>query len=539
MYMNSAPVLIVGGGPVGMTLAIDLARKGIRSILVEKNLSTTSHPKMDITNGRSMELFARAGLADALRAVAVDKRHPFDVSWITTLSGHELHRFRYPSVADHRTQIREINDGAQPREPSMRVSQVEIEPVLKNAIDQDPDIDVRFGVEFQSLTQDPNGVTASVRDKTTNREYEIRCAYLVGCDGGGSRVRDCVGISLSGEARIMPRFMTHFRSNARELLQKWGVAWHYQSVNGTLIAQNDRDIWTLHSRFPAGHTAETVDPSALLTRFAGQPFEHQILVANPWSPHLLVADEYRSDRVLIAGDAAHQYIPTGGYGMNTGIGDAFDLGWKLAALLNGFGGPKLIASYEPERRPVGLRNRAASGIHNEVRVKIGALYQKPLEAKGSEGENARLEAAAAIRELGNAENESRGIEYGYVYTGSPIVAEEPSSQPANSFIEYNPTTAPGARLPSLFLDDGSAVYDRLGAWFTLLVFEGADGSLLEKAAQKLKMPLKTLKISDPHASSIYAARLVLVRPDHHVAWRGNAIDDPNQAAALVGKTLGW
>lgn len=536
--METTPVLVVGGGPVGMTIAYDLAHRGIPSILIERNPVTTSHPKMDITNGRSMELFRRVGLVDALRAVAVDETHCFDVSWITALAGHELHRFRYPGVVEHRAIIRGTNDGTQPREPGMRVSQVEIEPVLKRAVDASPRVDVRFGVEFISLEEQDDRVVATVRDTVTDQSYQIACQYLLGCDGGNSRVRNQIEIPLSGEARIMPRFMTHFRSDTRHLLQRWGAAWHYQSVNGTLIAQNDRDIWTLHSRFPAGATPESIDPSALLTQFAGEPFEHQILVANHWTPHLLVADRYGHRRVLIAGDAAHQYIPTGGYGMNTGIGDAFDLSWKLAAVLKGFGGPGLIASYENERRPVGLRNREASAGHNAVRIKIAALYNDDLMACTEAGDHARRATADSIRALGNAENESRGIEFGYVYADSPIVARE-NVEISNSFTEYHPTTAPGARLPSTFLPDGTALHDLLGDWFTVLVFGDADPSALADAARACGLPIKIVGIADPSLIAIYQARLILVRPDQHVAWRGNRIDDPDLANRLIRSCLGW
>jgi 2-polyprenyl-6-methoxyphenol hydroxylase-like FAD-dependent oxidoreductase len=192
----------------------------------------------------------------------------------------------------------------------------------------------------------------------------------------------------------------------------------YQSVRGTLIAQNDRDIWTLHSRFPEGKTPETVNPSEIIQNFAGRPFEHQVLVANHWSPHLLVADAYQRGRVLLAGDAAHQYIPTGAYGMNTGIGDAFDAGWKLAAVLLGFGGPGLIDSYEVERRPVGLRNRSASARRNDVRVEIGKLYCPELDAPDGVGQQTRERVSSRIAELGNRENECRGIEFGYSYEHS-------------------------------------------------------------------------------------------------------------------------
>ena len=537
--MQVTPVLIAGGGPVGMTLAYDLARRGVPCVLVERNSATTRHPKMDITNGRSMELFRRAGLAVALRAAAVPEENPFDVSWITSLAGYELHRFRYPSVVQDRLRIRDNNDGTQSREPGMRVSQVEIEPVLKAAIDNAPAVDVRFGVEFVSLQQDAAGVTAQLRHVRDQRLETIRCQYVVGCDGGTSAVRDCLDIALSGTARIMSRFMTHFHSDATGLLQRWGLAWHYQSVHGTLIAQNDKDIWTLHSRFPQGRAPEDVDPQALLTRFAGTSFAYEILVANHWTPHLLVADSYGKGRVLLAGDAAHQYIPTGAYGMNTGIGDAFDLGWKLAAVLGGFGGPKLIAAYDCERRPIGVRNRDASARHNDVRVEIGRLYDERLEAETSDGERARAHASKRIAELGNAENECRGIEFGYAYQASPIVLREPNCAAPDDILHYHPTTVPGVRLPSVFLDDGSALFDRLGSWFSLLVFGDRDPSAFVSAAKATRVPLALLRIGTPELEPIFEAGMVLVRPDQHVAWRGNRIADERSASTVLRTALGW
>jgi 2-polyprenyl-6-methoxyphenol hydroxylase-like FAD-dependent oxidoreductase len=532
--MHFTPVLIAGGGPVGMTLAHDLARRGVDCTLIERKASTTVHPKMDITNGRSMELFRRAGLAPALRAAAVPESHPFDVSWITSLVGHELHRFRYPSVDHARIEIRERNDGSQPREPAMRVSQVEIEPVLKRAIDAQPLVDVRFGVEFVALEQDRDGVTVVVRRQDDDTLETLRCHYLIGCDGGTSNVRNSLGIPLSGVSRIMPRFMTHFRSAATNVLQRFGIAWHYQSINGTLIAQNDKDVWTLQSRFPPGQAPADVDPDALLRKFAGTAFDHQILVANHWSPHLLVADSYRKGRVLLAGDAVHQYIPTGGYGMNTGIGDAYDLGWKLAAIIRGFGGPGLIESYEQERRPVGLRNREASQRHNDVRVQIAQVYQDDMTT-----EAARAAASARIAELGNSENECRGVEFGYAYPGSPIVSGEANCRPPDDFVLYQPTTIPGVRLPSVFLGDGEALYDRLGAWFTLLVFGACDPSAFVAAANDSGVPLDLVRIDEPALLSIYEAGMILVRPDHHIAWRGNAIADERAAMTVLCRATGW
>ena len=264
-----------------------------------------------------------------------------------------------------------------------------------------------------------------------------------------------------------------------------------------MIAQDDKDTWTLQTRPPAGVDPAAIDPDPILDAWVGRPFARKILVANPWFTHLLLAERYQGGRVFLAGDAAHQYIPTGGYGMNTGIGDAVDLGWKLAAAVKGFAGPGLLASYESERRPVGYRNRLASERHTGVRLKIAELYQNERDPDA---------LARGIAALGNAENESWGIEFGYRYDG---VVGDP--------VVYEPTTAPGARLPSTFLRDGTALYDRLGPWFTLLRFGDADPSPLIDAAPA---PLETVIVDDPSIAPIYEAKLVLVRPDTHVAWRG-------------------
>jgi 2-polyprenyl-6-methoxyphenol hydroxylase-like FAD-dependent oxidoreductase len=500
------PVLIAGGGPVGMTLARTLASFGVRCLLVERNPSTTRHPKMDITNGRSMELFRRLGLADKLRAVAVPEENNFDVSWITSLArekgGRELHRFRYPSVVEKRAEIRRKNDGTQPREPAMRVSQVMIEPVLRDAIVDHPLVDARWGVAFEDFEQDAEGVTATLRTLETGATRTVRAAFLAGCDGGASLVRDKLGIACEGKAAVTQRYMIHFQSAARDLLQAFGIAWHYQTDKGTLIAQDDHDTWTLQTRPPAAVDPAAIDPDAILDAWAGRRFARKVLVANPWVTHLLLAERYQAGRVFLAGDAAHQYIPTGGYGMNTGIGDAVDLGWKLAATLKGLAGPGLLASYEKERRPVGYRNRLASERHTDVRLKIAALYQSQRDPDA---------LARGIAALGNAENESWGIEFGYRYDG---VEGHPTI--------YQPTTAPGARLPSTFLRDGSALYDRLGPWFTLLRFGDADPSPLIDAAP---VPLETVIVDDPTIAPIYEAKLVLARPDTHVAWRGNGCAD--------------
>jgi hypothetical protein len=334
--------------------------------------------------------------------------------------------------------------------------------------------------------------------------------------------------------------MVHFRSPAREMLQRWGIAWHYQSQRGTLIAQDDTEYWTLQSRPQPGDDLDRVEPAALLARFMGRAIPCEILVANPWTPHMLVAEAYRQGRVLLVGDAAHQYNPTGGYGMNTGIADACDLAWKLAALVRGFGGPGLLDSYDAERRPVGLRNRQASGRHTEVRLAIAQAYREAgnsLEEASPEADGRRAALAARIAALGNAENESYGIELGYAYPRSPIVCAETDAEISDDFVGYVPTTAPGARLPSIFLADGSAVFDRLGRWFTLIACGADPDAELVAAARRLGMPLEVVRLDLPGLEHIYRAPQLLVRPDQHVAWRGR--DAAAKADAIIRRCLGW
>lgn len=508
-----------------MTLALELARQGVASRLFERAYSTTRHPKMDITNGRSLELFRRLGLAEKLRAAGVPESHPLDVAWVTSMAGHELHRFRYEPPREARARYRRVNDGAQPLEPYMRVSQIVVEPILQAAALAEPLIDARWGMAVEDVAQDDDGAELTVRDRKTDRTETVRGRWIAACDGGASTVRTALGIGLSGDRAVANRFMIHFRSPARGLLQRFGIAWHYQSPKGTLIAQNDADIWTLHARFPEARDPATVDPKAELFAALGREIDVDILVANPWTPHLLVADRYRAGRVFLAGDAAHQYIPTGGYGMNTGIGDAVALGWMLGAVERGWAVPRLLEAYEAERRPVGVTNRGWSGRHTAVRLEIAKAYANWPDADADPAARGRL--ADAIAAAGNLENEALGVEFAYRYDASPLVApvlaRETAAAPPDDPAVIPAAAWPGMRAPSFHLPDGRDLFDLFDpAGLTLLRFDArVDPGPFPTASA----PVRVVDVDFSPARDVYGADLALVRPDGHLAWRGDAADD--------------
>jgi 2-polyprenyl-6-methoxyphenol hydroxylase-like FAD-dependent oxidoreductase len=561
------PVLIAGGGPVGLTLALTLAQHGVAAILVERNPSTTTHPKMDITNGRSMELFRHLGVADELRKIAVPEDHPFDVSWVTNLDGWELARFRYPTPAQRRALIRERNDGTTALEPAMRVSQALLEPALKNILEsRATKIDVRFGWALETFAQDANGVDAVIRCSATGETRAIRAQFLAGCDGAGSVVRNGLGIGLDdinlrrlaarelGLGRLLPAairayladretpmdgrlYLIHFTSPNRELFERFGTTWHTQSPEGwTLISQNDNDTWTLHALLGAGTDADSIDPKQLLFAKLGIEFDCDIICANAWRPRLSLADSYGNGRVWLAGDSVHQVVPAGGYGMNTGVGDAVGLGWMLAAIVQGWGDHRLLEAYEAERRPVAIRNRTASARHTLVRLAIKTFYRKAIHTEGRNGERSRRRLGREILDLGNLENEADGIEFGYRYDSSPVICDEPHAAPADHMHAYTPGTQPGARPPSLFLEDGRAVFDLFGLGFTLVRFADLDVDSLTAAAAERAMPLEVVDIREDHARRLYERDLVLIRPDHHVAWRGDSI--PDRPGAILDRVRG-
>jgi 2-polyprenyl-6-methoxyphenol hydroxylase-like FAD-dependent oxidoreductase len=525
-------VLIVGAGPVGLTLAVDLGRRGVRATLIERNSAPHMWPKMERCNARSMEIYRRLGLAETIRAAGLPAHIPMDVFIVTSLVEPPLLHLPYPSAAEAMREIASCHDGTLPLEPYQLISQYTLEPLLKSVAEALPSITVRYGCEFLSFTQDARSVTAEVCER--GQTATITARYLIGCDGGASNVRKQLGFKLEGEGNILQLRQALYRCD--DLFERITIGkgrhYHVADAQSTqLIVQDSTKHFTLHSV-----VEKDQDMAAMFERTVAMPIQYEMLYVGEWRQNLLVADRYAEGRVLLAGDAVHLMIPTGGLGMNTGVGDAIDLGWKLHATLQGWGGPGLMASYEVERRPIGVRNVAASRYASLGRRKWRAQYRPELRDDTPAGAAARAQLAAVADVEQRKTNEMIGAELGYRYTGSPLIANEPGEGPPDTFINYVPTARSGARLPHVWLADGTAVQDRIGDGYTLIRLGGTklNTRALARAFSAISAPYREFVAGVDAARDVYGADLVLVRPDLHVVWRGNrSPDEPEKLAAIA------
>ena len=535
--MVETQVLIVGAGPVGLTLALDLGQRGVRCVLIERNETSIQLPKMERCNARTMEIYRRLGVAEKIRDAGLPRNAPMDVFLAPSMAEPALAHLPCPSVAEAKAEIAAHKDG-RPLEPYQLISQYTLEPLLRSFVEALPNVTVVFGCELESFIQEGDSVTAHVRT-SKGADATMRTEYLVGCDGGSSTVRKQLGIQLQGEGNI--RKLRQALFHCPDLYERipMGKGRHYHIAEGPIfpfiILQDSTRHWTLHA--DASTDAEMAE---IFRRSLGMPLEFDMLSVNEWTQHLVCAESYSEGRVFIAGDAAHLVIPTGGFGMNTGVGDAIDLSWKLAAVLAGWGGPQLLASYEKERRPIGLRNVKASRAAMSGRLSWRAAYHPDIRKNSPEGAATRAEMASRFDVEQRKVTEILGIEAGYRYVGSPIVWPESGEGPDPDNPQYVPTTWPGARLPHVWLNNAAspdnriALHDRLRAGYTLLRLgrPRVDTTNLERAL-RAGAPLEMLDIADESVREIYGFDLLLVRPDLHIVWRGNQIPDDAEAIASV------
>ncbi|WP_428391250.1 FAD-dependent monooxygenase [Lichenicoccus sp.] len=525
--VTDVDVLITGAGPVGLSLAIELGQRGISCLAVERNDRVGYSPRAKTTNVRTREHLRRWGIADTLRSASpIPPDYPPNVVFATRMNGHELARFEN---AFNGSRVR----NEMYSEEAQWVPQYTVEEVLRGHATSLPGVSVAFETELRGLEQDEAGVTAEVADLRSGAVRTIRCAYLVGADGARSFVREAIGGRLSGSGAVAKNHSIIFRSPDLARRQLHGPAIMYWLVNGDVPAvlgpMDQHGLWLfMATKLANDIDPATVDPVELIRRGTGlADLDVEIVRADPWTAFSLVADIYSRGRVFLAGDACHLHPPFGGFGMNMGIGDAVDLGWKIAATLQGWGGPRLLASYDPERRPVHERTIRDSMTNYAT---VGNQLVRPaLEAPGEEGDAIRQDVGAAIKASKAREFYTLGLVLGARYDGSPIVVPDGTEPPPEDAMVYVPSACPGSLAPHAWLADGSSLYDHFGTGLTLLLTGSVDpeeaASLIETAGHR-SIPIKLVAPQEPSLPDRYQARFALIRPDQHVAWRGDVLPEP-------------
>jgi 2-polyprenyl-6-methoxyphenol hydroxylase-like FAD-dependent oxidoreductase len=523
--------LVVGGGPVGLTAAIELAWRSVPTILITDKLDTAQHPKCNNTNARSMEHFRRLGIANELRSEGLRPDVARASAYVTRFCGHEFGRLPRP-----------YSDWPTPEIPN-NVSQPVLERVLRRCAERQPNSQIHFGQRLDTFAVHDDHVLAEIEDTQSGERRRIKARYLIGVDGASSTVRRTLGFAMLGEdgsthRAFMGGTMLSFYIRSPRLMAASGrpptnMTWILNpEMRGMMYSQDGRETWVVHYQVPPGADWHAIDAKVVVAAMIGADVPFEIISGGPWTGGLaLVCEHYQSGRVFLAGDAAHLFTPLGGLGMNTGIGDVMNLCWKLAAVHQGWAGPKLLESYEIERRPMGVRN-SQLGVKC-TRIMDGWTLSPDFEESSAEAEASRRAFGVRIMEEDRAQYLTVGIQLGERYETSPIVwpnsgdapPDSPPDSPADSWDSYTPLDRPGARAPHFWLAPGRAAYDELGKGFALLDFGAPDGAgSVEAAAKARGVPLTTLRLKSP--DDLYRSKLVLIRPDQHIAWHGDAVSDP-------------
>jgi 2-polyprenyl-6-methoxyphenol hydroxylase-like FAD-dependent oxidoreductase len=538
-------VLVVGGGPVGLAAANDLGWRNLPAILINENLDTAQHPKCNNTNARSMEHFRRLGIAARIRAVGLPADFPSEHCYVTRYCGFEFARMKRPYTRLSGVARGHGSPWPTP-EPPHTIPQIKLEPILKECALERQSISVRFGQRLVGFTEHSDKITARVEDVTSGAQRDITARYMIAADGARSLVRRQLGFEMEGEDGTIDRVfmggtMLSYYIRAPRLQEQCGrkpaiINWIVnREVRGFMYTQDARERWIVHFQVPKGVAWETLDPRAVVRSMIGAETEFEIISGGPWTGGLaLTSEHYQTKRIFLAGDAAHLFTPLGGVGMNTGIGDVMNLGWKLAAIRAGWGGPHLLASYETERRPIGLRN-SRLGVMCARKMSAWKLPDD-IEVDSPAAAEHRAAFGAFCLEDDKDQYFTSGLQLGERYESSPIICSDAAPSPDDVFIKYDPLDRPGARAPHFWRGDERSSYDDMGQGFTLFDFGAADDtSVLQRAAKERGVPL-AIVTAPPPEESIYQHKLVIVRSDHHIAWHGNTA--PADPLAMIDRIRG-
>jgi 2-polyprenyl-6-methoxyphenol hydroxylase-like FAD-dependent oxidoreductase len=543
-------VLIVGAGPVGLTLAIDLASRGVRVTVAEmRAYREPPSVKCNHVSSRSMERFRQLGLAHKLRRAGLPDEHPNDVVFRTVMTGIELTRIPIPNRLE-RFRAEGGPDTWWPTpEPPHRINQIYLEPILLEHAAALAGVTLLNRTQVQGVVQDEHGVTAALAGLDDGLRHEVRGRFLVGCDGGASGVRKAIGARFEGTAVVQRVQSTFIR--AADLFRRLpgNPAWCYYSVNprrcGTVFAIDGRETWLVHNHLDRHETEfDSVDRDRSIRHIlgVGDDFEYEVISKEDWVGRRLVADRFRDRRVFIAGDAAHLWVPYAGYGMNAGVADALNIAWLLAAQLQGWADPAMLDAYEAERQPITEQVSRFAMDHAQQMIKARSAVPSNIEAADAAGDAARTLVADEAYRLNVQQFCCAGLNYGYYYQGSPIIATDDELPPPYSMGDFTPSTVPGCRAPHFWLADGRSLYDALGPGYTLIVARpDTDSTALQTAAASQGVPLTVLDVSrEPQRPDLYRHALLLCRPDQHVVWRGDAVpeDAPSLVAMLRGAQAG-
>ncbi len=542
--MTETDVLIVGAGPVGLTLAIDLAWRGIDVTVVEtRTPAEPPEPKCNHVAARTMEIFRRLGVADKIRNAGLPADYPHDISYRTSFTGQELTRIKIPCRRDRFTATDGPDCNWPTPEPPHRINQIFLEPILFEHAVAQPRIRIINRTAAEDVVVEDSCARVSLRDLDSGAVRRQNCRYLIGCDGARSVVRKAIGAELSGDAIVQRVQSTYIRAPGLIDLQHSERAWGTGAINprraGMVYAIDGRERWLVHNYMKPGEgDFDSVDRDVCLRTILGVDagFNYEIISREDWYGRRLIANRFRDRCAFIAGDAAHIWVPYAGYGMNAGIADAMNLSWLLAAHLNGWAPAGILDAYEAERWPITSQVSKFAMSHAEAEIRRRGAVPGEIEDPGPQGGRAREEVGRLTYEINVQQYACAGLNFGTYYDRSPIIAYDGAEQPAYTMDHYTPSTVPGCRTPHLWREDGSSLYDAMGAGFTLLRFDPTvDVAALEAAARARGVPLKILDIEKAAAGSDGNA-LVLSRPDQHVAWRGNRL--PPDPLGLIDRVRG-